>query len=129
MSFAIRLAAAGILLAATSPALADTAALPVTVPARTVAEPADQNPFGTVASVAGAQLEKMTGQADLAQQVQANNTSTVANNTVEGNSVTGDINFGSGAFQNLNGLSVLSANSGNNVAINASLNVNVAIRP
>ncbi len=128
MKFQFRLAAAGILLGAGSPAFAETAAPPANA-AAAVAQPADQNPFGTVPSVAGAQLQKMTGQADLAQQVQASNTATVANNTVEGNSVTGNINFGSGAFQNLNGLSVLSANSGNNVAINASLNVNVAIRP
>ena len=114
MKIAFGLAAAGFLLASTSPASAQSA---------------DQNPFGAVPSVAGDQLATMTGQANVAEQIRANNTSTVANNTVEGNSVTGDINFGNGAFQNLNGLSVLSANSGNNVAINASLNVNVAVRP
>lgn len=114
MKIAFGLAAAGFLVAANAAALAQSA---------------DQNPFGAVPSVAGEQLAKMTGQANIAEQIRANNTSTVSNNTVEGNSVTGNISFGTGAFQNLNGLSVLSANSGNNVAINASLNVNVAIRP
>ena len=123
MKLLFRLGVSGLLLAAIPPALADPA------PVSPAAIPAEENPFGVVPSVAGAQLAKMTGQANIAQEVQATNTSTVANNMVEGNSVTGNISFGSGAFQNLNGLSVLSANSGNNVAIDASLNVNVAVRP
>ncbi len=133
MIFTFELAAVAILLAVAAPALAEGTASPAapasSADAPAQADPADPSPFGTAATVAGAQLAKMTGQANIAQEVQATNTSTVANNTVDGNSVTGNISFGSGAFQNLNGLSVLSANSGNNVAINASLNVNVAIHP
>ena len=74
-------------------------------------------------------LGTMTGQADVAQDIRATNTGTVANNQVNGDSVTGKISFDSSAFANMHGLSVLSANTGNNVAINSSLNVNVSIRP
>jgi hypothetical protein len=85
--------------------------------------------FGTAASVANDELGAITGQADLNMQVRAQNTSTVSNNSVNGNSVTGAIGFDSSAFQNLSGLSVVSANTGNNVSINSSLNVNVALNP
>lgn len=61
--------------------------------------------------------------------VDATNSSEVAHNIINGNSTTGTISFDTSSFQNLNGLSVLSANTGNNVSINASLNVNVAIHP
>jgi hypothetical protein len=112
MKWLVGLTAASLLLAAAPPALAQTA-----------------GPFGTMPSVPGETLATMTGQADIAEQIRANNSGIVAGNIVEGESVTGDISFGASAFANLNGLSVLSANSGNNVAINSSLNVNVAVRP
>ena len=85
------------------------------------------SPFGTDPVEAG-QLETIAGQADVAQVVNAQNKAEVSRNSVSGNSVTGTIGMGT-AFQNLNGLSVLSANTGNNVAINSSLNVNIAIHP
>jgi hypothetical protein len=91
------------------------------------ASPGAATPFGATAPVDPATLGKVTGQADLAQVVQAQNRSTVSNNSVSGNSQTGTINFDPNSFQNLNGLSLLSANTGNNVSINSSLNVNVAI--
>lgn len=84
-------------------------------------------PFEAVQPVANSDLNGITGQSDLAQIVKAENNSVVSGNTVSGNSQTGVINFDGGAFQNLNGLSLLSANTGNNVSINSSLNVNVAI--
>ncbi len=84
-------------------------------------------PFGAVNPVENADLKVVTGQADLAQVVNAQNNGVVSGNTVTGNSQTGTIHFDSSSFQNLNGLSLLSANTGNNVSINSSLNVNVAI--
>lgn len=85
--------------------------------------------FGEAASVANDELGAMTGQANVDMEVRAQNTSTVSNNRVSGNSVTGTIGFDSGSFQNLSGLSVVSANTGNNVSINSSLNVNLALNP
>jgi len=84
-------------------------------------------PFGAINPVENADLKVVTGQADLAQVVNAQNKGVVSGNTVTGNSQTGTIHFDSSSFQNLNGLSLLSANTGNNVSINSSLNVNVAI--
>jgi hypothetical protein len=87
------------------------------------------SPFGAAPTVDAEQLRAVTGQADLVQEVRAQNTANVSHNSVNGQSQTGTISFDAASFQNMNGLSVLSANTGNNVAINSSLNVNVAIRP
>jgi hypothetical protein len=85
-------------------------------------------PFGTGA-IAATELSTITGRADTAQEIRALNTSNVSHNSVTGQSQTGAINFDAGAFQALTGLSLLSANTGNNVSINSSLNVNVSILP
>jgi hypothetical protein len=90
---------------------------------------APSSPFGQDGLVGDGQLSTITGMANIDQYVMAQNTNTVSNNHVDGNSITGTINFDATSFQNLNGLQVLSANTGNNVAINSSLNVNIAIRP
>jgi hypothetical protein len=90
---------------------------------------APSSPFGQAGVVADGQLSTIAGMANVDQYVMAQNTSTVSNNHVDGNSVTGTISFDPTSFQNMNGLQVLSANTGNNVAINSSLNVNIAIRP
>lgn len=95
-----------------------------------VARAADPDaPFGAASAVAGNDLAKITGKADTSMTVRANNSSTVAGNAVIGQSQTGTINFDSGTFQNMAGMSLLSANTGNNVSINSSLNVNVSITP
>jgi hypothetical protein len=105
------------------------AALPVAAAAQGAppAPPVQANPFGAAAPVDNAQLGAVTGQSDLSQVIRAQNTSTVSGNSVNGHSETGTISFDPNSFQNLNGLSLLSANTGNNVSINSSLNVNVAI--
>lgn len=97
------------------------------IPAGPAATEASIAPFGAAKPVDNADLKTVTGQADLAQVVNAQNNGVVSGNTVTGNSQTGTIHFDSSSFQNLNGLSLLSANTGNNVSINSSLNVNVAI--
>lgn len=85
------------------------------------------SPFDAAKPVDDSALHAVTGQSDLSQVIRAQNTGVVSGNSVNGHSETGTINFDSSAFQNLNGLSLLSANTGNNVSINSSLNVNVAI--
>ena len=112
-----------LVIAAFCPAIAQ--AQTATAPA--VAADANATPFGSVQPVGNTDLNGVTGRADLAQVVNAQNNGVVSGNTVTGNSQTGTIHFDSSSFQNLNGLSVLSANTGNNVSINSSLNVNVAI--
>jgi hypothetical protein len=79
--------------------------------------------------VSDAELSKVVGKADLAQTVRANNSAILTNNQVNGNSVTGGITIDGQALSNLNGLAIISANTGNNVAINSSLNVNVSLHP
>ena len=80
-------------------------------------------------AVSDTELSAVVGKADLAQTVRANNSAILTNNQVNGNSVTGGISIDGQALSNLNGLAIISANTGNNVAINSSLNVNVSIRP
>jgi hypothetical protein len=56
-------------------------------------------------------------------------TSTVEGNTINGDFTTGLITLGSGALDNFNGLALFNLNTGNNVAINSAMTVNVAIQP
>lgn len=60
---------------------------------------------------------------------QADQRNTVQNNSVTGNSVTGAVTIDGQAFSNLSGLAVISANSGNNVAINSAMNVVINLAP
>ena len=76
---------------------------------------------GTLGAIAGRQD---THQAATSSQVAG-----VSQNSVGNNAVTGDAKISDNAFQNLSGLSILNINTGNNVAINASMNVNIAIQP
>ncbi len=66
------------------------------------------------------------GTALLAQSTQAG---TVADNSVGDNVTTGAVQIDGQAFQNLQGLSLLNVNTGNNVAMNTSMNVTIAINP
>ena len=112
----------GLVVAAAMPALAEPTAEP--------AKPATAEAlFGAGQKVEGSDLATITGQGDTAMMVRAQNTSNVSHNSVSGNSQTGTISFDTDTFRNLSGLSLLSANTGNNVSINSSLNVNVAVRP
>ena len=88
-----------------------------------------ESPFAAATPVQPADLAKVTGRDDTSLLIRANNTSTVSNNSVNGHSQTGTVSFDGQAFGNLAGLSLVSANTGNNVSINASLNLNVSIRP
>lgn len=98
---------------------------------RVISSPAAQakaSPFIKARAVTDSDLQRIVGRQDISQAVIAHNTGNVSNNTIGDNSNTGTITFDGQSFQGLHGLSVLSANTGNNVSINASMNVNVAIR-
>ena len=86
-----------------------------------------QTAFGADDAIDESALGKIAGREDLSLHAQANQTSVVSNNSVSGNSVTGAVQIDGQAFQNLQGLSVINANSGNNVSINAAMNVTIAI--
>jgi hypothetical protein len=84
--------------------------------------------FSTV-PVAEDALQAIAGRQDLSLIAEAENTASVTDNSVGDNSSTGEVRVADNAFQNLSGLSLLNINTGNNVAINASMNVNIAINP
>lgn len=104
-------------------------ALCVAAQAPVLAEGAPSTPFDAAASLNESELGAVAGRADLTQVAEGDLVSVVQGNSVNGQSTTGNISIDGQAFQNLSGLAVISANSGNNVSINSSMQVNVAIRP
>lgn len=92
------------------------------------ADPAPAPPFGAAAIDDGA-LGAIAGREDINQISLANSTAGVSQSSVGDNVTTGDARISDNAFQNLSGLSILNVNTGNNVAINATMNVNIAIQP
>jgi hypothetical protein len=89
---------------------------------------AGELPFGG-AAVTEDELGAIAGREDLNQANVGSQTSTVSHNSVNGNSVTGAISFDDQALQNLSGLALVNANTGNNVSMNSSMMVNIAIAP
>jgi len=82
------------------------------------------------AAVDGADLGAVTGRADVGSLIaRADQQNVVAGNSVVGTSTTGTVAIDGNAFQNLQGLAVISANSGNNVAMNAAMNVTINMAP
>ena len=80
--------------------------------------------------LADTDLRTVTGREDRGTQIAAaDQRNTVSNNSVTGNSVTGSVTIDGQAFSNLSGLAVISANSGNNVAINSAMNVVITLGP
>ncbi len=79
--------------------------------------------------VSDAELGEVAGKTDIAQAIRATNATTLTDNQVNGNSITGVISISDNALSNFNGLAIISANTGNNVAISSSLNVNVSVHP
>ncbi|HEX4738361.1 MAG TPA: hypothetical protein VH331_12455 [Allosphingosinicella sp.] len=102
------------------PAAALAAPAPSTA-AQAAAQPTA--PFGS--PLDDATMSKTTGRADTSMVAQSQQTSSVSNNTITGDSTTGDINIAGNAFQNASGLVLINANSGNNVSMNGSMNVNI----
>ncbi|MCB4858173.1 hypothetical protein K7W03_01050 [Sphingobium sp. PNB] len=93
-----------------------------------VAPVSEQGPFGKVPAVDSAALRSAAGMANLEMIATANNSGIVAGNSVNGQSVTGQIAIDGQSFQNMTGLSILTANTGNNVSINTAMNLNVSIQ-
>ena len=117
-----------------STALAQQAPVPVTTaapaPAAPVPDASADGAFAATAPVDEADLQKVTGRENLGVQVaSATQRNTVSNNSVIGTSTTGAIQIDGNAFQNLQGLAVINANSGNNVAINSAMNVTINLGP
>lgn len=109
------------------PALAQERVAPATAAAAAIAPASRDAPFGA-APVDDASLSRETGREDIGTMAaSATQRNTVANNSVIGTSSTGSIAIDGNAFQNLQGLAVISANSGNNVAINSAMNVTIAM--
>ncbi len=87
-----------------------------------------ETPFGSPA-IQDSALQTIAGREDTSQVATATQTAGVSRNSVGDNSTTGDARVTDNAFQNLSGLSILNVNTGNNVAINAAMNVNITITP
>lgn len=82
--------------------------------------------------VADTLLAEARGMADVRlveQTTTIESTGTVEGNTINGDFTTGMVTLGNGALDNFNGLALFNINTGNNVAINSSMTVNVAIQP
>ena len=76
-------------------------------------------------------LGKVAGREDVwinDQVINVQNTSTVSGNTITGDFQTGTIGIDGSAFDNFNGLALFNLNTGNNVAINSSMSVNVSFQ-
>lgn len=80
-------------------------------------------------TLTAADLQAVAGREDTTQIARSDQISGVAHNSVGDNAVTGEARIDGNAFQNMSGLSILNVNTGNNVAINAAMNVNVTITP
>ena len=106
------------------PAAVQAQVAPSAAPQASVAS----TPFENVA-IGDEALQSITGREDHAQVATASQTAGVSRNSVGDNSSTGDARISDNAFQNLSGLSILNVNTGNNVAINAAMNVNISITP
>ena len=74
-------------------------------------------------------LDKATAREDVSVLAQSEQTTNVSNNSVSGTSTTGAISFSDSAFGNSSGLTIVNANSGNNVSMNAAINVSIVMSP
>lgn len=120
----IRLAA---LAAIALPSAAAAQTTPVDAPAPIeVSAPEAPAPF-VGSALADDALQAIAGREDTTQVAQSQQAATVTRNSVGDNVRTGDARIEGQAFQNLSGLAILNVNTGNNVAINAAMNVTVAI--
>lgn len=96
------------------------------MPAALAAE--EPSPFGA-AAVSESTLQAAAGREDTTQISQAEQNAAVAQNSVGDHVTTGAAQIDGNAFQNMSGLSILNVNTGNNVAINAAMNVNISLSP
>ena len=125
-----RWAAGGLLAFASAASLAasptEAAQAPAPAPHST-APAAPESAFAGSRVADEAALNGATAREDLSLVAQSQQANTVSRNSVNGVTTTGDLRIADNAFQNANGLTVINANTGNNVAMNASLNVNIVM--
>lgn len=136
-------AGAALMLLPAAPGLAQAAADPAAPAAMQPMAPADipqtqrenhdaDGLFGAGVAVLDAGiLGKVAGREDVwinDQVINVQNTSTVSGNTITGDFQTGTIGIDGSAFDNFNGLALFNLNTGNNVAINSSMSVNVSFQ-
>ena len=109
---------------------AGTARAEPPAPSRGETQPATQEaPFSSSKAAADDVLDKATAREDLSLIARSQQSSNVSNNSINGPSTTGDIRMSDNAFQNASGLTIINANSGNTVAMNGSINVNIVMTP
>ena len=99
------------------------------VPAEAQSDTPAQSAFEGVTSLGDEVLGKTTGREDIAMMSDSTQVSSVNNSSVNGTSQTGELSVSGNAFQNVSGLVVINANTGNNVSFNASMQVNIALTP
>lgn len=90
---------------------------------------AQARPFSTDKLAPEAVLDRATAREDLSLAAQSQQAATVSRNSVNGTVNNGAVSIAGSAFQNASGLTLINANSGNNVAMNGSINVNIVITP
>ena len=125
MKFQLRWAAGAALVLAPTAGLAASTGEPGLAPAAAPAQPEEPFAGGKIADDAA--LNGATAREDLSLVAQSEQANTVSRNSVNGVTTTGAIGIADNAFQNASGLTVINANTGNNVAMNASLNVNIVM--
>ncbi|MBB5714355.1 hypothetical protein [Sphingomonas aerophila] len=127
LSFVAAMAAAAATPQETLPATLDLPVVPTDQ--TTPAAPVQTSAFASATPLEAKALGQETAREDLAQIAQANQAASVSHNSVNGNSQTGSVTFSDSAFQGVRGLTVVNANSGNNVAVNSAMNVNIYFNP
>lgn len=91
--------------------------------------PSEARAFSAASAASLQTLETATAREDISIVAQTQQTSTVSRSSVSGNVTTGAVGVAGNAFQNATGLTVVNSNSGNNVAMNGSINVNIVMSP
>jgi hypothetical protein len=85
--------------------------------------------FSDAAIAPDDQLDQSTAREDLSVGAQTQQVGTVSRSTVSGTVSNGAVGIAGNALENASGLTLVNANSGNNVAMNGSINVNITITP
>jgi hypothetical protein len=112
--------------AAATPAFAQPAA---PAPQAEAPAPASARAFPRDRAESEQALQSATARADVAIVAQSRQTSSVSNSSVNGTSRTGEVAIADNAFQNASGLTIVNINTGNNVAMNGSMSVNIVVNP
>jgi len=118
------LVAASILLAGS--ALADGPSPEGADPASIGAAASQEDPLGGLSAICEDELSDIRGGEATAVSIQ-DMTATVDGNSISGNVTTGGVDIGSNAFTDIDGVSSVVVNSGNNVSIQSSTVINVVI--